>query len=805
MIFTRDTSAACMLSGGASTSCRTPSTRKRTATLRSNGSTWMSLALALHRLVEERVHEADRGRVVAGLEQIGRLRDRRVSWRRAPAARRASSRPRPPPRRRRRMPARSPRGARSPGRRPAGRAGRTGDGDRRAARGPSGRPVRPRACRARVRAAARGDGARTASAGRRAAREAAAVAAPRRTGGRTPPRPRGAEVIRSAPPAQEAPTTGHAATGLRRIRDGMRSRSRSELSAIWRSVEITCGVRKTSRLVFTRSVSSCLKRLPSTGTSFRNGTPRSPTRTVSASRPPMTTVCRSRAPTTVLAERIVVVGPTWFGSPIAGFGIRSMSDTSSKSVRCTKSSAVMRRREPQRDADVVAFDGGEEVRQVGRAGRAAGDEGHVAADDDLGLLVVGGDHVGSGQHVDVALRLERAEQHGVCRHLLAARQGHGLVAGRREDEPGQRRRIAHRRAERREVHLAEADGRPAEGCCALQLDPERAQLVGGRLQDDGLDEDLPAAHVEIADHAAQRLPVRRRGAHDERVGGGVGRDAHGSLERNGRAGPGADRLRLRRRCGRWRRLAHPAVVADGRLVGLVSHAAAHDRAAALLRRRWRRGRQSEQLGDHAHQALGLRVAQAIDVELRRARHRDVEPCCEAARARHVAGRAVEQQAVGPRLGHDAERATLRRLGRQRLAKPSRQLVGGGEAERHRRGRPVAAGRHVEIAQDRGDAVDVRRGVDDHEAVRRRVGREHAVLRDDRLHHRHDGGRVGVAQRQDPRHQLVACPGARRDGGFAALANRDDLHEVSARDRGEALHLEDRLEDEIRFLGRDARR
>ena len=118
----------------------------------------------------------------------------------------------------------------------------------------------------------------------------------------------------------------------------------------------------------------------------------------------------------------------------------------------------------------------------------------------------------------------------------------------------------------REVHLAEADGRPAEvdaaPCSSM---PERAQLVGGGLQDDGLDEDLPAAHVEIADHAAQRLPVRGRGAHDERVGGGVGRDAHGSLERDGRAGPGADRLRLRRRCGRRRRLAHPAVVADGRL------------------------------------------------------------------------------------------------------------------------------------------------------------------------------------------------------------------------------------------------
>src|SRR5262249_37053140 len=75
--------------------------------------------------------------------------------------------------------------------------------------------------------------------------------------------------------------------------------------------------------------------------------------------------------------------------------------------------------EPQRDADVAPLDGGEQVRQVGRAGRPAGDEGHVATDDDLRLLVVGRDHVGGRQHVDVALRLERGEQQGVGRYLLA--------------------------------------------------------------------------------------------------------------------------------------------------------------------------------------------------------------------------------------------------------------------------------------------------------------------------------------------------------------------------------------------------
>jgi hypothetical protein len=54
----------------------------------------------------------------------------------------------------------------------------------------------------------------------------------------------------------------------------------------------------------------------------------------------MTTVCPSRAPTTVLAERTVVVGPTWFGSPTAGSTVGSRSETSSKIVRWTKSSAA---------------------------------------------------------------------------------------------------------------------------------------------------------------------------------------------------------------------------------------------------------------------------------------------------------------------------------------------------------------------------------------------------------------------------------------------------------------------------------
>ena len=55
-------------------------------------------------------------------------------------------------------------------------------------------------------------------------------------------------------------------------------------------------------------------------------------------------------------------------------------------------------------------------------------------------------------------------------------------------------------------------------------------LVGGDLENEGLDEHLLAGRIQLFDHAAQSLEILERRHDQQRVGGRVEGDAHIALE-----------------------------------------------------------------------------------------------------------------------------------------------------------------------------------------------------------------------------------------------------------------------------------
>jgi hypothetical protein len=97
----------------------------------------------------------------------------------------------------------------------------------------------------------------------------------------------------------------------------------------------------------------------------------------------------------------------------------------------------------QRQAHVLALVGLERVDAVGGAagvGVAAGDEGHVAPDDDLGLLVVQRHQVGRGQHVAGARALQEVGQRAQREQAVDAVPQAQVQALRRHHQVGRRGR-----------------------------------------------------------------------------------------------------------------------------------------------------------------------------------------------------------------------------------------------------------------------------------------------------------------------------------------------------------------------------
>ena len=196
------------------------------------------------------------------------------------------------------------------------------------------------------------------------------------------------------------------------------------------------------------------------------------------------------------------------------------------------------RLDAQREADVLALDG---LERVGRAagagvGERAGDERHVLADDDLGLLVVERDQVRRRQDVGVGVGLAgsararracRSRRTCCSRPMFRPRRQAATPASRRA---GDRRR---RRSQVEDVAGAGAEVGAAADDRAVALARRPGPATGSRSRPPcsaststimRLDVDLRAARVELVDHGAQ-LPVQRLGrGDDQRVGRRVGLD-----------------------------------------------------------------------------------------------------------------------------------------------------------------------------------------------------------------------------------------------------------------------------------------
>ena len=169
-----------------------------------------------------------------------------------------------------------------------------------------------------------------------------------------------------------------------------------------------------------------------------------------------------------------------------------------------------------RDADVLAFDGGERVVAGAIGAETAGPERDVLANDDFGGLIVqrgdrrGGEQVGLG-------RLPQGLQQDAVAVLPRKTQ--------RQPAGGQRRGLADAEqcqdvVQRRAGVGEGCGGKPARrrGFAKAQLDAQFLGDVARNLDNRGLDQDLRATLIKVLDQACNVVLHRLAGAHDDGVG-----------------------------------------------------------------------------------------------------------------------------------------------------------------------------------------------------------------------------------------------------------------------------------------------
>ncbi len=225
----------------------------------------------------------------------------------------------------------------------------------------------------------------------------------------------------------------------------------------------------------------------------------------------------------------------------------------------------------QGQADVLALDGLERRDGGARSGLRilAGDEGHVLADNDLGLFVVEGHQVGRGKNIGAVLRLQKVRQQtqrGHARHVVQNADVQAIGDGQRTAGERRCRRTAAAGNGRLQIDDVRAAGAVIAAADdgiliaraagdGLPLNTELRRLVGVDLGDQRLDINLRPAHVEPLDHPAQLHVNRLRRVDDEGIERVVGINRAALRQGYRRVAAGG---------GEFRRLAQPRAGGAGR-------------------------------------------------------------------------------------------------------------------------------------------------------------------------------------------------------------------------------------------------
>ncbi len=428
--------------------------------------------------------------------------------------------------------------------------------------------------------------------------------------------------------------------------------------------------------------------------------------------------------------------------------------------------------------------------RCGRTGVRAGDQRYLLGDLHLRFLVVHGDHPRRGDDVARAVAAQGLNQGGETlagARVVGADGEGGAIRDLRGDARargeagcgaariGCRGCLAQIAARRRQRGGGQVDD--AGTGAAGQIDHAVAQvgtaveqplhaqigaLIDIHLDDQGLHFDLRPADIELVDHRHQVLHDLGRCGHDEGIGGDIRPNRHAGIQVACAAAAALRRRRARLRAGLrfggGRGLSFEFV---GQFFSIGVQQVAHLGIACAA---GARQIQAE------HQRFGLELERFF---------------------------AADEHAVGALVGDDLDRCTLGAPGGSliQLIDGAHQFGRAGIVQRDDIDRFIAA--FIHALDDFHDAVHVAGAIRDDQHVPGRIGRQMALLRDQRPQQGHQLRRADVLHGDDLSDHLVrggAHVARQVDGGqLPGVGVRNDLDHLARRHRDIAVDLQHRQE------------